>query len=89
MEQLRVEALRDEAVAEATAATAAANKHDTESVADCETRVFRECVVCMAKPPSHVLIPCGHLCMCGHCSVALEQCPICRVRVQSTMRVYF
>jgi hypothetical protein len=90
VEQLRIEALRDEATAAATAAaTAVIIKPDTECVAESETRVFHECVVCMAKPPSHVLIPCGHLCMCLHCSVALQQCPICRVRVQSTMRVYF
>jgi len=77
MNQLRVEALHDEATAAAAV--------ETES----ETQVFRECVVCMAKPPSHVLIPCGHLCLCMACSVALEQCPICRAHVQSTMRVFF
>ena len=78
VEQLRVEAMRDEEIA------AVANT-DTESA----KHVFRECIICMAKPPSHVLVPCGHLCMCMACSVALEQCPICRVHVQSTMRVYF
>lgn len=78
VEQLRIEAMRDEEIA------AVANT-DTESA----KHVFRECIICMAKPPSHVLVPCGHLCMCMACSVALEQCPICRVHVQSTMRVYF
>lgn len=78
VEQLRIEALRDEAMV-------AVKPPDSESAKP----VFRECVVCMTKPPSHVLIPCGHLCMCMACSVALEQCPICRVRVQSTMRVFF
>lgn len=84
MEQLRVEVRLDEEAA------AVATKHDTTPcVAESETRVFRECVVCMATPPSHVLIPCGHLCLCMACSVALEQCPICRAHVRSTMRVFF
>ena len=49
-------------------------------VAEAEARAARaspdvgataECVVCMDRPRSHVLTPCGHLCLCGECVKAL------------------
>ena len=37
------------------------------------------CVICMDRPPSVVIIPCGHLCVCQPCSGRLQQqCPVCR-----------
>lgn len=88
MEQLHLEAQNDE---EATVmvAQSISDEPDQQTVTAFKTDAFSECVVCMAKPPSHVIIPCGHLCLCMACSVALEQCPICRARVQATMRVFF
>lgn len=56
-----------------------------------------ECVVCLSEPVQTVLIPCGHLCMCQDCSLAMEKrcseqhpmkCPLCRVTVKSRQRVY-
>lgn len=37
------------------------------------------CVICMDRPPSVVIVPCGHLCVCQPCSGRLQQqCPVCR-----------
>jgi hypothetical protein len=37
------------------------------------------CVICLEKTKTHVLVPCGHRCVCEACSVMTsQQCPICR-----------
>ena len=49
------------------------------------------CAVCLAATKTHVLIPCGHKCVCDQCARgyrAGSQCPICRSRVQSVVRVF-
>jgi len=50
------------------------------------------CVVCMDAPATHVLIPCGHKCVCesdAHGFVAHEKaCPLCRAQTTDVIRVY-
>ena len=48
------------------------------------------CVVCLDEAKTHVLVPCGHQCVCGPCGERLVQsdCPVCRARVTMVMRVY-
>jgi hypothetical protein len=49
-----------------------------------------DCVVCGKRQSSHVLIPCGHLCLCGSCAETVStDCPICRIPVQKKQRVCF
>lgn len=52
----------------------------------------RRCVVCMRAERSVVLLPCRHAVLCGACSGHIEKssnrCPLCRVAIDSTMRVY-
>ena len=52
----------------------------------------RRCVVCMRAERSVVLLPCRHAVLCGACSAHIEKssnrCPLCRVAIESTMRVY-
>ena len=31
------------------------------------------CVVCMAEPITHVIVPCGHHCVCEDCSTRLRE----------------
>jgi len=54
--------------------------------------VVNECVVCMDSKKSHVLVPCGHVCVCKVCAgniVATKQaCPVCRARVEQVIKVY-
>ena len=48
------------------------------------------CVVCMEGPRSHLLVPCGHLCLCQRCAShrAWEACPLCREVAQQVIRLY-
>jgi hypothetical protein len=49
-----------------------------------------ECVICMDGMQSHVIVPCGHQCICGSCVDAAMQngCPICRAACMTTVRVF-
>jgi len=47
-----------------------------------------ECVVCLAAPADHVLVPCGHNCVCEDCCGIISSCPICRAAVERTLRVF-
>lgn len=44
-----------------------------------------ECVVCLERPSSLVLLPCGHVCLCQQCAVAIVQCPLCRTTVTAKL----
>jgi len=45
------------------------------------------CAICMDKPKTHVLAPCGHLCVCERCVLAVVNgpCPICRANCISSI----
>ena len=51
----------------------------------------KNCVVCLAAPPSTVLVPCGHLCICLTCSntAGMTKCPICRSHIRERIKVFF
>ena len=52
------------------------------------------CMECMDAlgPPSHVLIPCGHVCVCAacaeRCTDTTRECPICREPVREAFRAF-
>ena len=46
------------------------------------------CMVCMDKPPSHVILPCGHMCLCETCIERCDQCPICRQPAWKKQKIY-
>ncbi|KMQ81504.1 zinc finger protein [Lasius niger] len=46
------------------------------------------CIVCIDRRRDTVFQPCSHLIVCTVCSVRIDDCPICRKRVTSKMRVY-
>ena len=56
--------------------------------------VLPECVVCWASPRDTIILPCGHICLCGacaHCLAWMEvpaACPMCRCPVLSMRQVY-
>ena len=49
-----------------------------------------ECVICLDKPKSHAIIPCGHRCVCQLCAVSLAGgfCPICRGHVREVIKIF-
>jgi tRNA A-37 threonylcarbamoyl transferase component Bud32 len=47
------------------------------------------CIVCMTARKTHILIPCGHFCVCVNCSDAIHGvCPLDRQPVQSSHQVF-
>jgi hypothetical protein len=52
-----------------------------------------QCVMCFDAPKDHIIIPCGHVCVCEACANLLTQmrnptCPICRGAIQHTNKVF-
>ena len=47
-----------------------------------------QCVVCFDGPKTHLIVPCGHQCLCGECTRNLKTCPMCRVAVTMTVKVF-
>lgn len=43
------------------------------------------CKICMTKSACIILQPCGHLCSCPVCVKKLTKCPMCRIRVGSSL----
>ena len=51
----------------------------------------QQCTVCLERPRTHALTPCGHRCLCERCAnlAALEYaCPICRAKATGLLRIY-
>jgi len=53
------------------------------------------CIVCWDHFADHVLLPCGHICLCAHCAARLhgahndnKLCPVGNCKVKSAYRVY-
>jgi len=49
------------------------------------------CAICLGGVKTHLLLPCGHKCLCTSCATeyaAIATCPICRGRVEQIHRVY-
>ncbi|XP_059404128.1 E3 ubiquitin-protein ligase LRSAM1-like isoform X2 [Carassius carassius] len=47
-----------------------------------------ECVVCMEHESQVIFLPCGHVCCCQTCSIALQSCPLCRGSISQRVRLY-
>ena len=48
----------------------------------------RSCAICFERQKVIMFMPCSHLAACVECSVALVTCPICRKKVEATIRTY-
>ena len=48
------------------------------------------CYICDNEPPTHMVVPCGHYCMCRICSNMYTKawCPICQEHRTMTIQVY-
>ena len=47
-----------------------------------------ECVVCLDAQPTHILVPCGHQCVCEACIFVGDECPMCRASVTHKVKVF-
>lgn len=59
---------------------------------DLEEPAERYCVICQEREKCILILPCKHLCLCSECTLRLRNynrhCPICRTRVQKTMKIF-
>lgn len=46
------------------------------------------CVVCMQRPRTVALLPCGHFGFCSTCAAASTACPLCRQRVSARQTIH-
>ncbi|XP_060069244.1 baculoviral IAP repeat-containing protein 3-like [Ylistrum balloti] len=56
-----------------------------------ENRMLKEnglCKICMDKNSNTVFLPCGHLATCAECASSLRTCPLCRMHIHGTVKVY-
>lgn len=60
-----------------------------------DNKVNIDCCVCWAVPRNMLFLPCRHLCACEGCSSAtcgtallLSMCPVCRVQINSRIKVF-
>ena len=47
------------------------------------------CQICYDQQLSMVFLPCGHSMSCPSCATALTTCPLCRKRIEATVRAFF
>ncbi len=47
------------------------------------------CQICYDQQLSMVFLPCGHSMSCPSCATALTTCPLCRKRIDATVRAFF
>ena len=82
--QRRKQALLDEMPANVRSRSVLSN--------DQETATNSTCVVCQDEIANFAVVPCGHVCLCSTCSDICtgddRPCPLCRVDILSTLRIY-
>eukprot|EP01084_Bolivina_argentea_P157474 274421_1 len=54
--------------------------------------VDEACIICMDGEKDHIIIPCGHICLCAECAKRKDslhgKCPVCRSQYQSINKIY-
>ncbi|XP_046916522.2 uncharacterized protein LOC124496983 [Dermatophagoides farinae] len=46
------------------------------------------CSICLDRERQIVFFPCCHLTSCEQCSIQMKNCPICRIDINTSLRVY-
>jgi len=47
-----------------------------------------KCVICLEKDKCFLFLPCRHVSCCEDCSNKVNQCPICRNRIDSKLKIF-
>ena len=75
-----------------TASSASSNSSsDIENEGSCnfEEELFKNvCKICMIKEADVVYLPCSHVASCASCTIAMKDCPLCKQKILSTMKIY-
>jgi len=49
----------------------------------------KKCAICLNYPKTHIIVPCGHKCVCGDCKDKIkDSCPICRQQIETIIKVF-
>ena len=48
-----------------------------------------KCCICLTNNPTHIFLPCFHLCSCLECANKIDRCPKCRAPIKEKRRVWF
>jgi len=63
-----------------------------KEIIDVANLEVKECVICTDNETTHIVVPCGHKCLCEDCSksfpMQMMKCPMCRVDIGSVIRVF-
>ncbi len=46
------------------------------------------CVICLVNSRQYVFTPCGHLVTCEACHNTVQQCPICRSKIETRIKTF-
>jgi hypothetical protein len=47
------------------------------------------CIACTEASANHVLVPCGHFCLCSDCVTRVHHCPCCRTVIAQKQKVFY
>ena len=61
----------------------------TPSIPSSISNIEQECILCYDEQATIMLIPCGHLAYCVHCSPRLKLCAICHLPIRATLLTRF
>ena len=65
-------------------------KSDQNADEKVQAEPIGKCVICLDKPFTHALRPCGHLIACPDCAKKIpKECPICRCIISDTLKIFF
>ena len=51
----------------------------------------QKCSICLDEIKTHIIVPCGHKCLCDGCAkqvIDMNSCPICRTPIKSVIKVF-
>jgi len=76
-----------------TAATPEAAERQAAGVADDRQNGTKECCICLDATPTHIFVPCLHMCVCGNCQISFangknKKCPMCQGEFVSIGKVF-
>ena len=54
----------------------------------CADNNSTQCAICMEKEANAAIVPCGHAVACVRCLERCDNCPVCRKRISSILRIY-
>ena len=87
---LQPTATTEEARPVVAVSVAASPSETTEACAPSNVEDKSTCVICIENRPDHVIVPCGHLCLCHACcsNVRSAKCPMCNGPIDRVMQVF-